>query len=166
MSQGKRGKALENMIEHTNSVYRSKGLALVHKEPTPWNVNYNPKKRVNIAFPEKKGTVDFEGVSKGRSIAFDAKTTENKTSFPLKNIADHQINYLRDHQKQEGFSFIIVEFAKSQERFLLTFDQLHSWWVEMFRGGRKSIPYQYFKENCKQIRSRNGVAVDYLEHIS
>lgn len=162
----KNGQALENTIEYTNNLYRSKGKALIHKEPTPWNVSYNPRKRINVAFPEKKGTVDFKGVSEGRPIAFDAKSTKNKTSFPLKNVQDHQIKYLDDHQNHGGISFFIVEFEMFKETYFITFDQLHSWWIGSKRGSRKSIPYQYFKDECDLIRSRNGVSLDYLEHIS
>lgn len=165
LAQGKRGKALENLIDYTNDIYARKGLARIDKVPTPWNVRYNPRKRINVAFPEKKGTVDYVGVSKGKSIAFDAKSTKIKTSFPLKNIHEHQVKYLQDHQEQGGISFIIVEFESLQELYLLTFNQLYSWWVDSFRGGRKSIPYQYFKDNCNLIKSGSGVAADYLSCI-
>lgn len=163
--QGKRGQVLEQMIEMSNEQYKSKGMALVDKVPTPWNVNYNRRSgRVRNAFPEKKSTVDFVGVSHGRSIAFEAKSTNVRTSFPLKNVEDHQIKYLRDHQDQGGISFMIVAFEKLGEYYFLTIDDLISWWVDSQRGGRKSIPHNWFLGNCDLIVSNNGVLLDYLEH--
>lgn len=165
MAQGKRGMVLENSVEQTNNVYRQKGLALIDKVPTPWNVQYNKRTgQVYKAFPQKKGTVDFVGVSHGRAIAFDAKNTNNTTSFPLKNIEQHQVDYLLNHRDQGGISFIIIAFAKHQEHYFLPINDLHSWWIMKDRGGRKSIPYSWFNFNCAQVRSRNGVILDYLEH--
>jgi len=166
MAQGKRGKFLESKIEQTNNMYKAKGWALVDKVPTPWNVSYNRRTgKVFQAFPEEKGTVDFVGISQGNSIAFDAKSTDNKTSFPLKNIKHHQVKYLEIHQEQGGISFMIVDFDKLRKVFLLTYDQLKIWWVDSFRKGRKSIPYSFFNNECKQIASSRGVAVDYLEEL-
>lgn len=166
MGQGKRGKALEQKIEHTNKVYQKKGWALVHKEPTPWNVSYDRKTgRVYRAFPKEKGTVDFIGVSHGRPIAFDAKNTKEKTRFPLSNVKEHQVEYLRNHQDQGGISFLIVEFEKLGETYLLKFDQLYKWWIDAKRGGRKSIPYSFFNVECERILPKRGVAVDYLKAL-
>lgn len=165
MGQGKRGKALENMVIASNQSYDLKGWGLIHKVPTPWNVSYDKRtKRVYRAFPEKKGTVDFIGIAQGRSIAFDAKSTEKPTRFPLDNIEEHQINYLRKHQDQGGISFFIVEFSKLGEVYYLPFDKVYEWWKDSFRGGRKSIPYQWFMLNCDLVKSGRGVALDYLKN--
>jgi recombination protein U len=164
MAQGKRGKPLENAIEYTNNIYKNKGVALVDKVPTPWNVSYNRKTgKVFKAFPQKKGTVDFIGISHGRGVAFDAKSTNNSTSFPLGNIEDHQIKYLLNHKDQGGIAFIIVEFANYGEHYFLTIDELNEWWVASQNGGRKSIPYRWFVMYCEQIRSEKGVPLHYLK---
>ncbi|MCG5104432.1 Holliday junction resolvase RecU [Oceanobacillus alkalisoli] len=164
MSHGKRGKTLENIIEYSNKVYKNKGMALVDKVPTPWNVHYNKKTgRVVRAFPEKKGTVDFVGISHGRSIAFDAKSTKIRTSFPLKNVEQHQVDYLINHQDQGGISFFIVYFEKHNEAYYLPIDELKKWWDSQLSGGRKSIPYEWFVLNTDLIKTNNGVPLDYLE---
>lgn len=163
MGQGKRGMMLERIIEITNQTYKNKGWALVDKIPTPWAVHYNRQSgKVAKAFPKEKGTVDFIGLSHGKSIAFDAKSTNTRTSFPLKNIQPHQLNYLSQHQDQGGLSFILVEFAKQREIYLLTIDQLNEWWEQMEAGGRKSIPYDYFLNHCDRVQARNGVPADYI----
>lgn len=160
---GKRGMALEEMIEYTNSIYKNKGLALITKVPTDWAVHYDKKhRRVIHAYPNKKGIVDFIGVSDGQSIAFDTKSTNIKTNFPLNNIKEHQLNYLRDHHKHGGISFFLIAFFKQDEYFFLTIEQAYEWWKRMLQGGRKSIPYDWFVSNCKPIESSNGIPLDYL----
>ena len=166
MAQGKRGKALENMIEYSNNVYRSKRMARVDKVPTPWNVQYDRKRgRVRNAFPQKKSTVDFVGVANGYFIGFDAKSTRNKTSFPLKNVEQHQFDFLHDVHVQGGVAFMLVEFAVHQEIYYLHYPDFKKWWVGQFRGERKSIPLDWFKENCERVTSGRGVPLDYLATI-
>lgn len=162
---GKRGMTLENMIEYTNNTYRVKGMALINKVPTPWNVHYNKRTgKVIRAFPQKKGTVDFTGISHGRSIAFEAKSTKERTRFPLQNVEEHQVNYLKMHQDQGGISFFIIYFEKHREAYFLKLNKFLKWWEEQFKGGRKSIPHKWFKFNANLIKSRNGVFLDYLSH--
>lgn len=165
MAQGKRGKPLENMVIRTNETYKLKGLALVDKVPTPWNVHYDKRTgKVIRAFPQEKGTVDFIGMSHGRGIAFDAKSTNETTRFPLDNIKQHQVDYLLNHQDQGGISFFIIEFAKHREQYFVPIKEIVPWWDGQFEGGRKSIPYSWFTIYCGKIKPRNGVALDYLEH--
>lgn len=166
VAQGKRGKALENTIDYTNSIYRSKRLARIDKVPTPWNVQYDRKRgRVRNAFPQKKSTVDFVGISRGHFIGFDAKSTNNKTSFPLKNVEQHQVDFLHDIHIQGGIAFLLVEFAVHQEVYYIHYEEFCEWWVEQFRGGRKSIPLDWFRENCVRVTSSRGVPLDYLKAI-
>lgn len=163
MSYGKRGMILENMVEYSNQAYKNKGMARVDKVPTPWNVHYNKKTgKVIRAFPQKKGTVDFIGISHGRGIAFDAKNTKERTRFPLDNVEQHQVDYLLNHQDQGGISFFIIFFEKHNEAYFMPIDKFIGWWEEQFKGGRKSIPYDWFTLNVDRIYSRNGVLLDYL----
>lgn len=163
---GKRGKALENLIDYSNNQYRLKGIARIDKIPTNWNVFYDKRtKRVRNAFPEKKGTVDYIGVCKGVAVAFDAKNTKNKTSFPLGNIQEHQFQYLSDFEEFGGVGFILVSFEKHDRYFVLNFDDLSKWWMNATKGGRKSIPYDYFDNQCFEVKSENGVALNYLKPI-
>lgn len=164
ISYGKRGMILEELIEYTNTLYKNKGLALVDKVPTDWVVHYDKRRRKVInAYPKEKGTVDFVGVSHGRSIAFDTKSTAIKTSFPLNNITQGQIDYLKNHKDQGGISFFIIEFSKQDEHYFLPIEKANEWWENMLRGSRKSIPYEWFLINCDLIQSGHGVPLDYLK---
>lgn len=163
MSYANRGQTFEQMIEISNKQYDMKGLATIQKVPTPWKVFYDKRKRSSRAIPEKKGTVDFVGVAKGKAIAFDAKSTKVKTRFPLDNIQDHQIIFLKRWKDRGGIAFILVEFAVLKETYILPIESLEKWIKQANRGGRKSIPHDWFVNNCKQVKSGNGILLDYLK---
>lgn len=164
MYSGKRGMVLENALDMTNQTYKNKGLALIDKVPTPWKVHFDKRNnRATQAFPDKKSTVDFVGVSHGRAIAFEAKSTKIRTSFPLKNVEAHQVNYLLNYQDQGGIAFLIIYFEKLGESYFVKIDDFYEWWAAMEEGGRKSIPYNWFMLNCDRIKSSNGVILNYLE---
>lgn len=160
-----RGKSLETMIEHTVAAYRRKGKALIHKIPNAWIVQ-RAGKRIVSAFPEKKSTVDFAGVlPNGRAIAFEAKSTANRTSFPLSMIEAHQIEYLRQHLQYGGISFFLVEFSKLNEVYLLPFEYVEKYLEVAADGGRKSIPYPEIVLHCERVKSYRGYVLHFLKYV-
>lgn len=158
-----RGKDFEDWIEQANMVYNHKNLAIITKIPTPWKVqrNYTPynKYQITSAFPESKSTVDFGGTASNFSIWFDAKATTNKTSFPLANIHKHQIDYLEKVAAQGGKGFFLIHSRVSKKTWLLWIDQLVKF---IDQAGRKSIPFDWFEENCEEVKQGQGVILDYL----
>lgn len=161
-----RGKSLEVAIETANAQYDAREVALIDKVAVPVKVKaLNKEGRVADGWYEHKSTVDYKGITNGVSIAFDAKSTTNKASFPLKNIKNHQIAYLRKHQQQKGISFMLIEFAVHHEHYIIMFDQLAEWWAGAVQGGRKSIPHEFFIENCIRCGPGRGIALDYLASL-
>jgi recombination protein U len=146
---------LETLIEYANAQYAAKGIAQIQKVSTPWKVIRNGTKIVS-AFPEKKSTVDYIGDYNGHSICFEAKSTENKTSFPLSNFEAHQIMFMH---KWKGIKFAIIEFTTHKETYFIPFDYLFARYTDS-----KSIPYKWIAEHPK-IGSGNGIFLDYLKHI-
>lgn len=143
------GASFEEIIKNSCEWYRWRGIALIHKIPTPWSVTYDKKyHRVVRAHPEEKSSVDFEGAWHGRSVAFEAKSTRERKRFDLKNIKQHQMDYLKQHQDQGGLSFFLIEFAKLGEVYLVWHDQILNWWEAAKEGGRKSIPYTWVQIHC------------------
>ena len=157
--------AFERLIEITNEQYIHKNRAVIQKVPTPWKVFYDKRTKRSRAIPKEKSTVDYIGIANGRAIAFDAKSTRETTRFPLANIEDHQVKFLKQWKQNGGISFILVEFAKKQEVYLLSINQLEKWFLAAKNGGRKSIPYEYFLTNCDLVKSKNGILLDYLPLI-
>ncbi|MGG1340143.1 Holliday junction resolvase RecU [Bacillus toyonensis] len=158
-----RGKSLEIAVETANAQYDAREVALIDKVAVPVKVKaLNDKGRVADGWYEHKSTVDYKGISNGISLAFDAKSTTNKTNFPLQNIKHHQMAYLRKHQQQKGISFMLVEFAVHHEHYIIMFDQLAEWWSGAVKGERKSIPHQFFVDHCIRCGPGRGIALDYL----
>ena len=107
-SRGLRGEALEEFINISIDKYKEKGLALIQKIPTPIKpvkMDQNTR-QITLAYFDQKSTVDYIGVVQGIPICFDAKECQTDT-FPLANIHKHQIDFMRDFEKQDGISFII-----------------------------------------------------------
>lgn len=52
---------------------------------------------INEAYFRTPSTTDYNGVYQGYYIDFEAKETKNKTSFPLNNIHDHQVEHMKMH---------------------------------------------------------------------
>lgn len=160
------GASFEENIKYSCKWYQIQGMALIHKIPTPWAVNYDKvHKRVKSAHPEEKSSVDFEGVWRGWSIAIEAKSTREENRFDLKNIKEHQMDYLFLHQKQGGISFFLMEFALLGEVYFVWYDQVKQWWKEMKKGGRKSIPYDWIQKNCKLVPCKR-TSVDFIDVLS
>ncbi|UOQ93546.1 Holliday junction resolvase RecU [Halobacillus shinanisalinarum] len=161
-----RGMTLEEDIELSNDYYRNANIAIVHKKPTPVqivNVDY-PKRSAAVikeAYFKQASTTDFNGVYRGRYIDFEAKETKNKTSFPLSNIHQHQIDHMYACQQHGGICFIIVKFAVFDEVYLLPASKLFLFWNDQFKGGRKSIPYDYMKAEAELLPFHYQARIDY-----
>lgn len=165
-SRGLRGSTLEEILNLTNDKYREHGLALIEKIPTPIKPITIGKEKgtITMAYFEKKSSVDYIGVVQGVPVCFDAKET-SMNYFPLKNIHEHQMDFMRAFQKQDGIAFILVYFSNKSTYFLLPFDIIEGYWNEAKEGGRKSIPLSAFNSKY-EIKSKSGYLVHYLEALS
>ena len=83
-----------------------------------------------------KSTVDYYGLWKGKFLAFEAKSTEDK-SFSFSNIKLHQTEYLSLVQKFNGIAFWIIYF-KIQNEFILI---KHSKMLEALGKNKKSLDF-------------------------
>ena len=161
---GNRGMTLEEYINLTNEYYKEKNIALIYKKPIPIKVLKinSTKTRIQDAFYEKKSTLDYNGIYKEKYIEFDAKETNNKTSFPLNNIHMHQIEHIKNIISYKGIAFLIVRFNLLNKTYLLKGEKL----IEFLSNeDRKSIPLSYFEQNCKEIKLKYSPRLDYLNVI-
>lgn len=157
------GSAFESMVIMANHMYQARGIAFVEKTPNPWKVKRKGPVIVS-AYPTKEGRlVDFIGlVRSGTGIAFDAKSTIVETRFELANIEDHQVRFLQQYDQLGGIAFLLVEFVKHREVFLLPIPDLAQYWGEAQAGGRKSIPYEDFVKKFPLVKQSRGIILDYL----
>ena len=165
LSAANRGMSLEEDINLSNEYYRDMGIALITKRPTPINivkVDYSKGARITDAYFEKQSTTDYNGVYKGKYIDFEAKNTKSETSFPLSNISEHQIVHLRNVIKHGGIAFFIICFQIKNEVYLLD----ASFVIEFYeKGGRKSIPYDVFKEKGVLVKQDYTPRLHYIDAV-
>ncbi len=164
-SRGLRGSTLEELINHTNELYREKGLGLVQKIPTPITPVKIDKESGNIslAYFEKDSTVDYIGVVQGVPICFDAKECAVDT-FSLRNIHEHQVKFMEDFEAQNGISFLIVMFTARNEFYYMRFSELKGYLDRIENGHPKNFKYEeldgeYF------IKPEAGAMVHYLRGL-
>ena len=171
LSYSNRGKTLEDELNDSNEYYISRNLAVIHKKPVPIqvvNVHYPARSAAVIteAYFRTPSTTDFNGVWKGKYIDFEAKETKNKTSFPLQNIHEHQVDHMESVTAQNGIAFLIVRFSSLNRYFVVPYKMMKEKWDRMKAGGRKSITLAEFEEAAHEIIPGFMPKLDYLRAVS
>ena len=164
-SRGLRGSSLEELINYTNEYYREKKLAVVQKIPTPIKPIRMDKdsSQITLAYFEKDSTVDYIGVVQGIPICFDAKECAVDT-FSLQNIHEHQVEFMRCFEKQDGVAFILISYTHRNEYYYLRFKKLTELWDRAAEGGRKSFRYEEL-EPAFFLPEVPGILVPYLNAL-
>lgn len=138
----------EKTIIDTNTWYQRKGLGVVAKIPTGTRA---VKTSVGTNFvPSEKTGCDFIGHLKGVPIAFDCKSTVNKTSFSLfshnkPTVSPHQKQFLIEYKKTGGVAFLLVQFNPLHRVFLVDIEKFMTIESHFLSGGKKSIPLAVFE---------------------
>lgn len=164
-SRGLRGSTLEDMLNRTNEKYAENHLALIQKIPTPITpINIDQETRhITLAYFEQKSTVDYIGAVQGIPVCFDAKEC-NSDTFPLANIHEHQVTFMRQFEEQDGIAFILISFTHRDEFYYLRFADLMQFWNRAREGGRKSFRYDELNPNYF-LPNVSGVLVPYLNML-
>ncbi|KRN88900.1 Holliday junction resolvase RecU [Ligilactobacillus ceti] len=169
VNYGNRGMSLEQEINKTNQYYRERGIAVIHKKPIPIqivNVDY-PKRSAAVikeAYFRQASTTDYNGVYKSHYLDFEAKETKNKTSFPLNNFHEHQIDHMKACQQQGGICFTIIKFSLTQEIYLVPAEIIFEYWDRRFKE-RKSIPKSIIQEAGYFINYKIQPLIPYLNIV-
>lgn len=165
IAAGNRGMDFECEINETNEYYREKDIAIITKRPTPINivkVDYSRGAKITEAFFETQSTTDYNGVYKSRYLDFEAKSTHNKTSFPLANIAPQQVAHLEGVIRHGGIAFFLIHLVNEEEVYLLDAEYI----CDFYRSGdRKSIPFKTIKEKGHKVPTSYRPRYDYLSVV-
>jgi len=161
-----RGMNFELMINQTNDFYIDNNIAIIYKKPIPIQivgVDYQRRSAAKIteAYYKLPSTTDYNGIYKGRYIDFEAKETKSKTSFPIKNIHEHQVIHLKRVKEHGAISFIIVYFSALGKIFLLDSDYVVKYY-ERAKTDKKSITIEEFERDGYPIKEGYRKPVDYL----
>ena len=144
----------------------SRGLAVIHKKPTPIQivkVDY-PKRsaaRIVEAYFKTPSTTDYNGIYKGKYLDFEAKETK-KQNFPFTNISVHQIEHLKSVIEHQGIAFVIIAFTHLNEVYLVNASYVID---AYYQPDQKSISYQTVKEKGHLIEQGFNPRLDYLKII-
>lgn len=139
MATKAKGMALEDHINKVNLRYRKNNQALIVKKSTPLKVTGR-----GIVYTQS--TIDYSGLYKFKQnaipVAFDAKETKNKTSFPLSNLEEHQILFLDFWARLGGDSFFLIHFTALDKVYKVPIDFV----LDIIAANkRKSIPIEDLK---------------------
>jgi recombination protein U len=169
LTYSNRGMTLEEDLNETNQFYLTEKRAVIHKKPTPVQivqVDY-PKRSAAVikeAYFKQASTTDYNGVYRGRYLDFEAKETKNKTSFPLQNFHDHQIEHMKQVIAQAGIAFVILRFTYTDEVFLLDASYLIEFY-ELKETTRQSIRKTDIEKFGYLIKIGYHPRIDYLQVI-
>ncbi|MDK1727510.1 Holliday junction resolvase RecU [Dellaglioa algida] len=167
---GKRGMSLEDDINASNTFYLANNVAVIHKKPTPIKivkVDY-PKRSAAVikeAYFQTASTTDYNGIYNGHYLDFEAKETKNKTSFPLSNFHEHQIEHMKACVLQKGISFVIIKFATLDKLYLLPSKTLFTYWDQQNKDGRKSIPLKTIQTEGFELQYTLNPVIPYLKYV-
>jgi recombination protein U len=157
-----RGSALEQAVEQANAQYAALGIARITKNAVPTKVLPDRRADAGVKVIRQKSIVDYSGVWLGRSVAFDCKENREATYFPLKNVHEHQVDFLAGWEQAGGIAFLLVYHEPEQAVYLLPYLVLACYWADWKAGtGRASIPAWEFK-NLSRVRPGRSCTLDYL----
>ncbi|VEU75107.1 penicillin-binding protein-related factor A recombinase [Mycoplasmopsis maculosa] len=158
-----RGMFLEKIINNTINHYWENKIAFIEKKDLPIKFrsinNEENKIKLKEAFIYKKSTVDYIGCYKGVFIAFEAKTT-NEKFLPKSNIYDHQIEYLKNIDKNYGIAFLIIFFNLFNEFYLIKINDL----LEL-ENNNSYYKYEDIKNKGTEIKLTFPGIIDFVPYI-
>lgn len=164
-SRGLRGSTLEELVNLTNEKYAEHGLALIQKVPTPITPLKIDKdsRHITLAYFDQKSTVDYIGAVQGIPVCFDAKEC-TKDTFALQNIHEHQVEFMRQFEKQGGVAFFIIYYTHKEVMYYLPYEMLRFFWDRAKQGGRKSFRFEELNP-AYIMHKKSSVFVPYLDMI-
>lgn len=162
-----RGFSLEEDLNASNEYYKDRDIALIYKKPTPVqvvSVDYPRRGRARIteAYYRTPSTTDYNGLYKGRYIDFEAKQTQNRTSFPKYLVQPHQIEHLRRVCRHGGLGFFIIRFSTLHRTYLADALDLIA---QCEDASRKSVPLAWFEEHGLLLREGLYPRISYLQAV-
>lgn len=164
-SRGLRGSTLEDLINKTNEKYLENHLALIQKVPTPITpINIDKSNhQITLAYFDQKSTVDYIGAVQGIPVCFDAKECA-KDTFALANIHEHQVEFMKEFERQGGIAFFLLFYSSKDMFYYLRLSKLLYFWDRMKDGGKKSFRFEEIEPEFI-LPSKQGILVPYLDSL-
>lgn len=165
-TRGLRGSTLEDMVNRTNEKYAEAGLALIQKIPTPITPIKMDKnsRQITLAFFEQKSTVDYIGAVQGIPVCFDAKECAVDT-FSLQNIHPHQVEFMRQFEKQGGIAFFLIFYSHKDLLYYLPYEMLRFFLGQSTGRRPEKLPVRRIKSGIypSEASGNSGSLSGYFE---
>lgn len=162
-----RGMGLESIIDYTNKQLEVKEIGNVQKLEVPIKIT---KKRGNniVGKLMGKSTLDYRGnvLISGMlvPVSFDSKETK-LNYFPLGNLKDNQVGYMKLAHKLGEVSFLIVRFTNVQKIMFCSSDVVipaYDEWIKQKKSGKvKRGVANISIDLMSEIKSSDGLVVNY-----
>lgn len=170
INMANKGVRLEEIVNESNEYYRVNDIAVIHKKPIPIQVvkvSYPSRNKAVIkeAYYKVPSTTDYNGIYKGYYVDFDCKECNGLTSFPIKNVHDHQVLHLLSIKKHKGIAFLLINLLKFNEYYLLDIDDFKQYWSDSKLGLKKSIPIKDIQTLGIKINIGYKPSIDYLKGV-
>ncbi|MBG0731012.1 Holliday junction resolvase RecU [Mycoplasma sp. 'Moose RK'] len=157
MNNKNRGMFLEKVINETIEFYNQNDIAIFHKKNLDISFkSVNKDLNITNGYIFRKSTVDYYGIYKGVFVAFEAKST-NENALNLKQIPEHQLNYLRKIRKHYGCAFFVIFFKQLEKFYILNVDKISNL--------KKSIPVDFVKKEGFEIQLTYPGIIDFIHFI-
>lgn len=169
MDMANKGMGFELEVKVANEHYSFIGKALIQKISTPWKVVRRLVGGKNIivsAFPEGESTLDFRGTVKGGlSISFDCKETLEENGLPLKNIEEHQVDYMRNAIEVNETTFILCLMKSIDKRFYIPGELVIRYW-DRWQENKRKRGFNYIPlSEMKEVYFDDDLFLDYLKAL-
>src|SRR5699024_11641672 len=102
---------------------------VIQKPPTaitPVQIDQEHR-HITLAYFDKGSTVDYIGAVQGIPLCFDAKECRADT-FPLQNVHEHQMEFMRKFEKQGGIAFFLIYYSTRDELNYMRYEQGRKFW--------------------------------------
>ncbi len=121
-------------------------------------------RQITLAYFDQRSTVDYIGAVQGIPVCFDAKECVADT-FPLQNIHEHQVNFMKAFEKQEGIAFVLIYYSTRNILYYLRFQELYVFWKRAEEGGRKSFRFEEL-DPAFFLELTRGYYIPYLDALN
>ena len=107
--------------------------------------------------------MDYIGVVQGIPVCFDAKECRTD-AFPLANVHPHQIQFMKDFERQKGIAFLLLYFSGRDLFYYLKLSELLRFQERADQGGLKRFRLEELDMEY-ELKQNRGLFVPYLEGL-
>ncbi|MBR2651327.1 Holliday junction resolvase RecU [bacterium] len=118
-----KGMYIETIVNNSIKFYCLNKIALFRKQGLQIKVISVNDDNV-VGKLASKCDVDYYGIYKGRFIAIETKQTKNNF-FDVRNILDHQIDFLTNIINYGGLSYLIIYFQNSNTVYFIDYQKFY-----------------------------------------